>query len=78
MNIIIVGCGKVGSTIAKQLCNEGYDVTVIDNNPNKKTELCRDGNRQIRKAAFHSELSVKIGKNIILGINRARLESGLD
>ena len=35
MNIIIVGCGKVGSTIAKQLCNEGYDVTVIDNNPNK-------------------------------------------
>ena len=35
MNIIIVGCGKVGSTIANQLCNEGYDVTVIDNNPNK-------------------------------------------
>lgn len=35
MNIIIVGCGKVGSTIAKQICDEGYDVTVIDNNPNK-------------------------------------------
>ena len=35
MNIIIVGCGKVGSTIANQLCNEGYAVTVIDNNPNK-------------------------------------------
>ena len=30
MKIIIVGCGKVGSTIAKQLCREGYDITVID------------------------------------------------
>ncbi len=30
MNIIIVGCGKVGYTIAEQLCKEGHDVTVID------------------------------------------------
>ena len=35
MYIIIVGCGSEGSRIEKQLCNEGYDVTVIDNNPNK-------------------------------------------
>lgn len=31
MKIIIVGCGKVGRTIAEQLSNEKHDVTVIDN-----------------------------------------------
>ncbi|NLL92390.1 MAG: Trk system potassium transporter TrkA [Ruminococcaceae bacterium] len=30
MNIIIVGCGKVGSTIAEQLQIENHDVTVVD------------------------------------------------
>lgn len=30
MNIIIVGCGKVGSTLAEQLAGEGHDITVID------------------------------------------------
>lgn len=31
MNIIIVGCGKVGITLAEQLDQEGHDITVIDN-----------------------------------------------
>ena len=30
MNIIIVGCGKVGTTLASRLDEEGNDVTVID------------------------------------------------
>ncbi|MSS62438.1 Trk system potassium transporter TrkA [Velocimicrobium porci] len=30
MKIIIVGCGKVGRTIAEQLSREGHDITVID------------------------------------------------
>ncbi len=30
MQIIIVGCGKVGSALAEQLCKEGNDVTVLD------------------------------------------------
>ncbi|MGN0665396.1 MAG: Trk system potassium transporter TrkA [Huintestinicola sp.] len=30
MNIIIVGCGKVGQTLAVQLINEGHNITVID------------------------------------------------
>lgn len=33
MNIIIVGCGKVGTTLAQQLDSEGHDITVIDTNP---------------------------------------------
>ena len=28
--IIILGCGRVGSTLAKQMSNEGHDVTVLD------------------------------------------------
>lgn len=30
MRIIIVGCGKVGATIAEQLVEEGHDIAVID------------------------------------------------
>ncbi len=32
MNIIIVGGGKVGTTLARQLSAEGYDITIIDSN----------------------------------------------
>ena len=32
MNIIIVGCGKIGTALAKNLCGENHDVTVIDTN----------------------------------------------
>jgi len=31
MKILIVGCGKVGTTLAEQLDREGHDVVVIDN-----------------------------------------------
>ena len=31
MNIIVVGCGKVGLTLADQLNKEGHKVTIIDN-----------------------------------------------
>ena len=30
MNIIIVGCGRVGQTLAEKLNSDGNDVTVID------------------------------------------------
>ncbi len=30
MNIIIVGCGKVGFTLAQQMNKEGHDITIID------------------------------------------------
>lgn len=34
MKIIIVGCGKVGTTLAEQLNNEHHDITLIDKNAN--------------------------------------------
>ena len=33
LNIIIVGCGKVGLTLIEQLTKEGHDITVIDRKP---------------------------------------------
>ena len=30
MRIIIVGCGKVGTTLIEQLSREGHDITIID------------------------------------------------
>jgi trk system potassium uptake protein TrkA len=30
MNALIIGCGRVGSTISLQLQREGWDVTVVD------------------------------------------------
>lgn len=32
MRIVIIGCGKVGYTLAKQLTQENHDITIIDNN----------------------------------------------
>lgn len=39
LRIIIVGCGKVGSTLVEQLVKEGHDITIIDKNPRKIQEL---------------------------------------
>ncbi len=39
LNIIIVGCGKVGSAIVEQLAKEGHDITVIDQDAEKVREL---------------------------------------
>lgn len=39
MEIIIVGCGKVGSSLAEQLAAENHDLTLIDTNPEVLSEL---------------------------------------
>ncbi|MGN1137409.1 MAG: Trk system potassium transporter TrkA [Oscillospiraceae bacterium] len=39
MNIIIVGCGKVGHTLAVQLIQEGNNITVIDQIPSKVNDI---------------------------------------
>lgn len=33
LKIIIVGCGKVGTTLVEQLSQEGHNITVVDKNP---------------------------------------------
>lgn len=39
LKIIIVGCGKVGATLVEQLAGEGHNITIIDTNPSKVSEL---------------------------------------
>ncbi len=39
MKIIIIGCGKIGSTLLSSLVAEGHDVTAVDNNQNVITEI---------------------------------------
>ncbi len=39
LNIIIVGCGKVGATLTEQLSKESHDITLIDKNPQKIQHL---------------------------------------
>ena len=39
MKIIVVGCGKVGSALARQLSEEGHDVSVVDKNQQVVNEV---------------------------------------
>ncbi|MCR4686019.1 MAG: Trk system potassium transporter TrkA [Lachnospiraceae bacterium] len=39
MRIIVVGCGNVGSDLVDNLCKEGHDITVIDENEEEVNDL---------------------------------------
>src|SRR3954467_1359039 len=39
MNALIIGCGRVGSTIALQLQKEGWEVTVVDESEDALSRL---------------------------------------
>lgn len=42
MKIIILGCGRMGSTMAKRLFREGHDVTIIDQEPDAFARRLKD------------------------------------
>jgi len=39
VNAVVIGCGRVGSNVAKGLAEEGWEVTVIDDNEDALTRL---------------------------------------
>ena len=39
MNILILGAGRTGGTLAEQLANEAFDVTLVDNDERRLAEL---------------------------------------
>src|SRR5215467_2436375 len=39
LKALVIGCGRVGSSIALQLLQEGWDVTVVDENEDALTRL---------------------------------------
>lgn len=59
MKIVIVGCGKVGYALAKQLSIENHDITLVDNNP-----------RVIEKAQETLDVMVMSGNGAALDIQR--------
>jgi trk system potassium uptake protein len=42
MKLIVIGCGRVGSTIAKQFAAEGWDVTAVDEKESALSRLGED------------------------------------
>jgi trk system potassium uptake protein TrkA len=42
MNAVIIGCGRVGSTIAKRLASEGWAVTAVDEKEGALARLGED------------------------------------
>ncbi len=42
MNILVIGCGRIGSSLAEELDKRGHDVSVIDQNPEKLEMLSAD------------------------------------
>ena len=59
MNIVIVGCGKVGFALAKQLSMENHDITIIDNSE-----------KAIEKAQETLDVMVVSGNGAALDIQR--------
>jgi trk system potassium uptake protein TrkA len=42
MKVLIIGCGRVGSTVAKRLASEGWDVTAVDEKESALSRLGED------------------------------------
>ena len=41
MNIIIVGCGRIGSTLVEELSGENHDISIIDEKADVVQKLAR-------------------------------------
>ena len=67
LNIIIVGCGKVGMTLIEQLSKEGHDITIIDKNAARVQEM--------------SNLYDTMGWNVLVGNGASysvQMEAGIE
>jgi trk system potassium uptake protein TrkA len=62
MQVIIVGCGRVGSRLANALSAERHDVVVIDKNPQSFRRLSRDySGRMLTGVGFDRDILQKAG-----------------
>lgn len=62
MHVVIIGCGKIGSSIARQLSNEGYDVSIIDKD-REKLEILGSGfnGQRIKGVEFDNDVLLEAG-----------------
>jgi Trk K+ transport system NAD-binding subunit len=64
MYIIIIGCGKLDSTLAKALSLAGYDVSVIDHD-SKNLNVLGSGDRTDEENLVICEIA-KLGKSSLV------------
>lgn len=62
MYIVIIGCGKLGSTLASELSREGNDVVIIDNDSDNLKRLGTGFNGiRIRGVEFDNDILLEAG-----------------
>jgi trk system potassium uptake protein TrkA len=71
MFVVIVGCGRVGSTVAKKMLSEGHEVSVLDEDPEAINQLERG------ETATWEELGGSFTVGTALEID-ALMEAGID
>ena len=73
MFVLIVGCGRVGSSIAKRMLAEGHEVSVLDEDPEAIAQLERDETRtwQEQGGSFTVGTALEIDALLESGIDRA-------
>ena len=59
VHIIVVGCGRVGSELASQLCDEGHSVVVVDKNRDAFRRLNRYHGRTLVGSGFDRDILQK-------------------
>lgn len=62
MNIIIVGCGRTGSLLARSLAHKGHHVVVVDQNPEQFSRLGPDfRGRTVTGLGFDRDVLLRAG-----------------
>jgi trk system potassium uptake protein TrkA len=75
MFILIVGCGRVGSAVAKQALDNGHEVSVLDSDPLSHERLDKDQTTTWEDAGgrFTVGTALEIDALIEAGIDRANV-----
>jgi trk system potassium uptake protein len=73
MYVVIVGCGRVGSSIAKTMLSEGHEVSVLDEDPEAIAQLEKGEDRgwEDMGGAFTVGTALEIDALLEAGIDRA-------
>src|ERR687890_550342 len=73
MFVVIVGCGRVGSSIAKKMLSEGHEVSVLDEDPEAIAHLEKgsDNSWEEQGGSFTVGTALEIDALLETGIDRA-------
>ena len=73
MFVVIVGCGRVGSSIAKTMLSEGHEVSVLDEDPEAIAQLEKGEDRgwEDMGGAFTVGTALELDALLEAGIERA-------